>query len=116
VKKILIIDDESEYVNDLARGLTMLGYEPFKAEDGEGGLAAIGKEKPDIALCDYILPDIDGDIVLKRAKDSHPDVKFVMVTAYYDEKVKERLKRLGADEVIYKPLDLKALDELLKDL
>ena len=116
MKKVLIVDDEFEFVNDLAKGLEIFGYQPLKAGDGDGALNVINKERPDMVLCDYKLPDIDGDAILKKAKESNPEIRFIMVTAYYDEELKKRFKNLGADEVIYKPIELLKLEELLKNM
>lgn len=116
MKKVLIVDDELEFVSDFARGLEMFGYEVYKAGDGEGALNIIENKKPDIVLCDYRLPDIDGDKILEKAKAKSPQVKFVMVTAYYDENVEKRLRKLGADEVIFKPIVLTEIETLLAKL
>ena len=116
MKKVLIVDDELEFVNDFARGLEMFGYEAYQARDGEGALNVIENRKPDIVLCDYRLPDIDGDSILEKTKASHPNIKFVMITAYYDEAVEKRLRNLGADEVIFKPIILTDIEALLAKL
>ena len=116
MKKVLIVDDEFEFVNDFAKGLELFGYEVYKAGDGESALSVIEKKKPDIVLCDYRLPDIDGDTVLERTKKGHPGVKFVMITAYYDETVEKRMRSMGADEVIFKPIVLTEMEALLAKL
>ena len=116
MKKILIVDDEYEFVNDLARGLEIFGFAAYKAGDGAGALNVINKIKPDIVLCDYKLPDMDGDTVLKKAKEQSPNIRFIMVTAYYDEELAKRFEKLGAIQVVYKPIELEKLEELLKKL
>jgi len=116
MKKVLIVDDEFEFVNDFARGREMFGYEVYKAADGQGALNIIENKNPDIVLCDYRLPDIDGDKILEKVKTQYPQIKFVMVTAYYDEAVEKRLRTLGADEVIFKPIVLSEIEYLLARL
>lgn len=116
MKKILIVDDELEFVNDFARGLEMFGYKVYKAGDGQDALNMVEKNKPDIVLCDYRLPDIDGDKILEKVKAGEPKIKFVMVTAYYDEAVEKRLRNLGADEVVFKPIVLTEIETLLAKL
>lgn len=116
MKKVLIIDDELEFVNDFAKGLKMFGYEVYKAGDGQGALGVIETKKPDIVLCDYRLPDIDGDKILEKTKAAHPNIKFVMITAYYDEAVQKRMLNLGADEVVFKPIVLTDIEALLAKL
>lgn len=115
-KKVLVVDDEWEFTKDFAQALEIFGYEPYKAVDGEGALSIIENNKPDIVLCDYRLPDMDGDKILEKAKKSHPDIKFIMVTAYYDEAVEKRLRNLGADEVVFKPIVLTDMEKLLAKL
>jgi len=116
LKKVLIIDDELEFVNDFALGLEMFGYEVYKAVDGQGALNLIENKKPDIILCDYRLPDIDGDKILEKVKANYPQIKFVMITAYYDEMMRKRFLNLGADEVIFKPIVLSEIEVMLEKL
>lgn len=116
MKKVLIVDDELEFVNDLAKGLEIFGYQVYKAGNGESALNVIEKKKPNIVLCDYRLPDMDGDKILEKTKSAFPEIKFVMVTAYYDQQVERRLRDLDADEVIFKPIVLSDIENLLKEL
>ena len=116
MKKVLIVDDELEFTKDFAKALEMFGYKAYRAGDGEGALNIIEKERPDIVLCDYRLPDMDGDKIVEKTKTQHPKIKFVMITAYYDEAVKKRLRNLGADEVIFKPIVLSEIESLLAKL
>lgn len=116
MKKILVVDDEMEFVNDFAKGLAMFGYEVFKAGDSEGALNIIESKMPDIVLCDYRLPDMDGDKLLEKIKTGYPVIKVIMVTAYYDEVVEKRFMNLGADKVIFKPINLNEIEKLLEEL
>ena len=116
MEKVLIVDDEWEFVKDFAKALEMFGYEPHCAIDGESAFNIIENKKPDIVLCDYKLPDIEGDKILEKIKKEHPEIKFVMITAYYDEVVEKRFRNLGADEVIFKPIILTEIETLLTKL
>lgn len=116
MKKVLVVDDELEFTKDMGHALEMFGYEPYMAGDGEGALNIIQKKKPDIVLCDYKLFDIAGDQILARTKKDHPEIKFVMITAYYDEEMAQRFRNLGADEVIFKPIVLSNIEALLAKL
>jgi len=116
MKKVLLVDDELEFTKDLAKALEIFGYEVYRAGDGEGAFSIIEKKKPDIVLCDYRLFDVDGDKILEKTKKNHPEIKFVMVTAYYDEAVEKRFRNLGADEVIFKPIVLTEIEALLAKL
>lgn len=116
MKKVLIVDDELEFTKDLAKGLALFGYEAYGAGDGEGALNIIENKKPDIVLCDYKLPDVEGDKILEKTKKNYPRIKFVMMTAYYDEEAAKRFQHLGADEVIFKPIVLTDIEALLAQL
>ena len=116
MKKILVIDDEWEFTKDFSTALEMFGYEPLRAVDGESAFNVIENKKPDIILCDYKLPDTEGDKILEKTKKEHPEIKFIMVTAYYDEVMEKRFRNLGADEVIFKPVVLADIETLLAKL
>jgi len=116
MKKVLVVDDELEFTKDMGKALEIFGYEPYLAIDCEGALNIIERKKPDIVLCDYRLPDMDGDQILARTKKDHPEIKFIMITAYYDEDVAKRFRNLGADELIFKPLILADIEKLLVKL
>ena len=112
--KIAIIDDETEYVNDLAKGLEILGYEVKKAVSGVEAIDVIAKDKPDIALCDYKLGDMDGTQIIEKTKFASPNTVYIMVTAYFDESFEDVFKKAGASNVIYKPVQLMELDSVIK--
>jgi len=114
--KVVIIDDEIEYVNDLAKGLEILGYEVSKAGSGSHGIEVIERDKPDVVLCDYKLGDMDGTQVMEKSKAKSPDTKYIMVTAYYDESFDEAFKKAGAIKVIYKPIQFTELDSAIKEV
>lgn len=116
MKKVLIVDDELEFTKDFFKVLELFGYEAYQAVDGEGAFRIIENKKPDIVLCDYKLPDVEGDKILEKTKKNYPNIKFVMVTAYYDEDVAKRFRNLGADEVIFKPIVLTDIEKLLSKL
>src|SRR3989338_1261904 len=116
MKKVLIVDDELEFTKDFALALSMFGYKPYQAGDGEAAFNIIENKKPDIVFCDYKLPDVEGDKILEKTKKNHPNIKFVMITAYYDEEVAKRFRNLGADEVVFKPIVLAKIEALLAKL
>jgi len=112
--KVVIIDDEIEYLNDMARGLEIFGYEIVKAANGASAIKIIDREKPDVVLCDYKLDDMDGTQIISRTKPGNPDTVFIMVTAYYDESFNEIFKKAGSDEIIFKPIQLTEVDSLIR--
>ena len=112
--KIVIVDDEVEYVKDLTKGLEILGYEVFSAVNGNAAIDIINNKKPEVVLCDYKLEDIDGTKVIEITKPLNPQALYMMVTAYYDESYNEIFHKAGADQIIYKPIQLTDIDEMIR--
>ena len=112
--KVVVVDDEVEYVKDLAKGLEILGYEVYAAVNGAGAIDIINRKKPDVVLCDYKLDDMDGTKVIEETKPSNPQALYIMVTAYYDESYNEIFRKAGADQIIYKPIQFTELDEAIR--
>ena len=112
--KIIIIDDEIEYINALEQGLEMLGYNVLTASNGIEAIEKIEKENPKVILCDYKLGDIDGTHIIK--KTNNKERIYIMITAYYDENVENRFKSLGAHYVIFKPINILDIHKKIKTL
>ncbi|MDD5423431.1 MAG: response regulator [Candidatus Omnitrophota bacterium] len=112
-KKILILDDEEEYLLSLQKFLQEFKYTVCVAASSSQALDAISKDKPDLVLFDYKLPDMDGDYFLKKAREISPSTCYILITAWNDPAIPERFKKMGAAEVILKPIKL---EELLKSI
>jgi CheY-like chemotaxis protein len=77
---ILLIDDETDERDSVAKVLRREGYEVFAAEDAESGLALLDEQRIDLVITDIIMPGIDGVQAIKRIRDSHPDMKIVAIS------------------------------------
>ncbi len=102
--KVLIVDDDAFLSGIYATKLELEGFAVVTARDGEEGLKAALKEKPDLILLDVLMPKLDGFEVLKRLKadDSVKDVPVIMLT------------NLGQKEDVEKGLTEGAVDYLIK--
>jgi DNA-binding NarL/FixJ family response regulator len=110
--KILIIEDDARTRDNLATILRMEGYQPFTAPDGKRGLEAAWSEKPDLILCDVMMPKLDGYGVLKALRED-PDTRtipFLFLTAKGDKLDIRHGMNLGADDYLPKPV---GRDELM---
>jgi len=103
-KKILIIEDDKFLRELISQKLVKEGYEISEAVDGEKGIEAVIKEKPDLVLLDLILPGINGFEVLARIK-SDPKVSQIPVII---------LSNLGQKDDIERALKMGATDYLIK--
>ncbi len=104
--KILIIDDENLFREDLAKLLARRGYKCRTAADGEQGLAAAGEFAPDVILCDIVMPGQNGIELLGEILRICPESFVIMITAYGTIDTVVKAFRKGASDYIMKPLIL----------
>lgn len=110
---ILLIEDNVSMRENTAELLELAGYEVITAEDGKEGLDLARKSKPDLILCDIMMPELDGYGV-KRALENMKDlagIPFVFLTAKAEKNDFRVGMDLGADDYLIKPY---SGDDLLK--
>lgn len=115
-KKILVVDDEPDVVRILSKSLMVDGFEVVTANDGLECLAKVENEPPDLILLDNIMPNMDGQAVLKKLKASKEteEIPIIMVTALADEKDITSAQKGGAIEYVVKPFDYNVLLKQIK--
>lgn len=79
-KKVLIVEDSKDYLFIISQALTDAGFSVATAGDGEEGLVAIEKEKPDLVLLDIEMPKMDGITMSKKMKDRGIDLPIIFLT------------------------------------
>ena len=115
--KILCIEDDEETSSLLVEELVDRGFCVCTATNGQEGLAAILRERPDLVLCDISMPGMSGFDVLDRLKELAPrflGMPFVFLTALTDRENELRGRRLGAVDYVCKPVDFDLLHEILR--
>src|SRR5690242_15659586 len=82
-KKILVIEDEPEMRRNLVTILKLEKFHPLAAENGRTGLELARKEKPDLILCDIMMPELDGHEVVQalRTDSQLAAIPFIFLTA-----------------------------------
>ena len=116
MKKILVIEDEPEMRRNIAALLRYKEYEPVAAENGRLGLELARREKPDLILCDVMMPELDGYGVLAALQED-PNlglVPFIFLTAKGDKDDLRSGMTLGADDYLTKPVGNSALVEAIE--
>jgi DNA-binding response OmpR family regulator len=111
---VLIVDDEEPIRNMLAMFVTGEGFLPLPAGDGEEGLALFRQERPTIVITDVRMPRMDGLTLVQHLKEEAPETYVVLITGHGDEAVAIAALRAGAADYLKKPLDLDALEAVLK--
>ena len=103
--KLLLVDDEEDYVKAMAERMEMRDVGSRVAFSGEEALRLLEDEAPDVMVLDLRMPGIDGMQVLERVKQEHPHVQVIILTGHGSEKEEEEARRLGAFEYLQKPTD-----------
>ncbi len=106
MKKILVIEDEPEMRRNITALLRFHEYEPVAAANGREGVAAAHSEKPDLILCDVMMPELDGYGVLQavQAETSLAQTPFIFLTAKGEKNDLRSGMNLGADDYLTKPV------------
>jgi DNA-binding NtrC family response regulator len=107
--KILLVDDEEDYVRTMAERLKMRDLGSDVALNGEEALAMLEGELPDVMVLDLKMPGIGGLEVLEAVKERYPSVQVIILTGHGSEKERTEALRLGASAYLRKPVDIQDL-------
>lgn len=101
-QRILVVDDEPQIHRFLGPALTAAGYEPVRVETGRQALSEIARKPPEAVVLDLGLPDLDGQEVLRRAREFYQGP--IVVLSARDQEI-EKIEALdaGADDYVEKP-------------
>jgi DNA-binding NarL/FixJ family response regulator len=106
LKTILVIEDEPEMRRNLTTILRLEQFRPIAAENGRSGVELAKKERPDLILCDVMMPELDGYGVLEalRADPGTVTTPFIFLTAKGEKPDVRAGMNLGADDYLTKPV------------
>jgi DNA-binding NtrC family response regulator len=107
--RILLVDDEVEFVSTLSERLQLRGYDVRTANNALEALASVYKEPPDVIILDLRIPGMDGIETLKAIKKFDPAIEVIMLTGHGDIRSVEEGMKSGAFEYIMKPVDISEL-------
>src|SRR6187455_122876 len=120
MKSILVIEDNKDIRENTAEILDLAGYKTFTAENGKKGVDIAVKEKPDVIVCDIMMPELDGYGVLHmlRKNETTQAIPFIFLTAKAERTDFRKGMEMGADDYVTKPFDdielLNAIESRLK--
>ncbi|MBD3402730.1 response regulator [candidate division GN15 bacterium] len=112
--KILLVDDEKEFVHTLSDRLQTRNLESSVVYNGEQALEFVSEDQPDVMVLDLMMPGIDGIEVLRRVKRDHPLVEVIILTGHGSEREEELAYELGAFAYIEKPANINELTRTMK--
>ena len=113
--RILIVEDNVDSREMLREWLEMSGHQVSEAADGQSGLEAALKQRPDVALIDVGLPGIDGYEMARRVREALGNERMILIalTGYGSPEDRRRSRAAGFDAHLVKPLNPALLDKVL---
>ncbi len=113
--KVLLVDDEVEFLTALVERLQLRGIHASMATDGEEALRRIETDHPDVVVLDVLLPGLGGLEVLERIKRTHPEVRVILLTGGASHTEGAEGMRLGAFDYMTKPLKIEELIQKMRE-
>ncbi len=116
--RVLVVDDDPQVLRLMRVNLELEGYDVVSAPDGEEALEAVVNQRPDIVVCDVMMPGVDGLTVLRnmRANPRTSKIPFVVVSAKAQRSDVKAALDMGADRYITKPFDPQELLDAVEHL
>ncbi len=112
---ILVVDDENLIRWSMKQKLEAWNYQAIEAADLREAFSKFQQEAPDLVTLDVKLPDGSGIDLLKRIKESHPDLPVIMITAFGVVDVAVQALKLGAYDFIEKPINFEKLQNAIRN-
>jgi CheY-like chemotaxis protein len=116
--RLLVVEDEAALAKVLQMRLQLEGFEVDVAGDGAEAMDLIRARRPDLVVCDLMMPVMDG-IEVTRSIKGDPKLRAIpilILSALKSDKEMEELRRLGAEAFASKPYDGKALTAQIREL
>ncbi|SHO52291.1 response regulator [Desulfopila aestuarii] len=113
--KVLLVDDEVDFLETLAERLEARGLKVSTATSGEEAVAAADKEGYDLIVLDLSMPGIDGLETLKRIKTRQPEAEIIILTGQGSIRTGIEAMKLGAEDFLQKPVNISELLEKISE-
>jgi len=113
--KVLIVDDERDFLDIMAERLGARNMEVSTATSAEDALEMVMTESYDAVIMDLMMPEMDGFKALKRFKMTRPDLPIILLTANVPKEKCIEAITIGAMDVIEKPADLNLLTQKIEE-
>lgn len=107
--KLLLVDDEMDFVNTLAERLELRGFQVQTAVDGESALKMIENDPPQVVVLDVLMPGLSGLYVLQQMKTRVPQIPVILLTGRGSTTEGAEGVQLGAYDYLMKPINIDIL-------
>lgn len=113
--KVLLVDDEEEFVSTLAERLRLRKITTLVATDGDEALQIINTQRPPIVVLDVMMPGMGGLDVLHQIKRNYPHIQVILLTGRGSTKDGIKGMRLGAFDYLMKPVNIEKLIDKMNE-
>ncbi len=115
---LLLVEDEEAVRAFSARALRKKGYDVLEASSGEQALETMHAQgdKVDLLITDVVMPNLDGPTLVRRVRESHPDLKVIFISGYTEDSFRRNLGEESDIHFLGKPFTLKQLAGMVKDV
>ncbi len=113
--RILLVDDEQEFVETLSERLQMRDMDTHAVFDGKAALEQVQSHPPQVMIVDLKMPGMDGIQVLRQVRQTHPFVRVIVLTGHGSEQDRKNCMDLGASAYFYKPVDIDELTAAIQE-
>ncbi len=110
--RLLLVDDEVEFLTSTARALSRRGFDVRIAQNGTSALKILEDETFDVVVLDVKMPDISGDQLFREAKERWPNIPIIMLTGHGTVQQAFETSREGVFDYLTKPCDIDKLAEI----
>jgi len=110
---ILLVDDEENYRELIARVLTKAGYAVLQAADGMGALSLLERSNVDLVISDILMPVLNGYALVARLREKWPDMPVILTTGFLSPDAAKSMMK-GSVDFIPKPINAETLLDMVR--
>jgi CheY-like chemotaxis protein len=111
--KVLLVDDEREFIETLSERLQIRDVGAAVAFDAESAMDVVAQDEPDVMIIDLKMPGINGMEMLRRIKQTRPNIEVIVLTGHGSRDDQEQCMAMGAFAYLQKPVDIDELGDIL---
>jgi DNA-binding NtrC family response regulator len=114
-ERVLLVDDEDEFIQTLAERMRNRGMEVSTSNSGREALEMVDDKPFDVVVLDLQMPGMDGMVALEKIKKRQPDIQVILLTGHATVAKGVEAVKLGATDVLEKPVDIESLTEQIRE-
>ena len=113
-ERVLVVDDEEDFLESIVRRLELRGIEVHGVANGAAALELLTHEQVDVVVLDIKMPGMDGIEALRQIRRLYPDVEVIVLTGHASQEFQRLGRELGAFDYLIKPVRLETVLERIR--